>query len=58
MVTFWRQPGDKTMKLQTKRGSKHISIERARFMIGLFKKNGYTITDYGHKIEVEKVEKK
>ena len=54
MVTWWRQPGDKTMKRQTKNTMKHISIEMARFEIGLFNKCGWDVVDHGHKITAVK----
>jgi hypothetical protein len=54
MITFWRQPDNKTMKRQTSSETKHIPTEKAEFEIALFAKQGYTITDHGHKITIEK----
>lgn len=53
MLTFWRQPGDKTMKRQTELGSKHVTVEEAQHEIELLKSKGHKIVNYGHKITVE-----
>jgi hypothetical protein len=57
MVTYWRQPGDKTMKRQTSEETKHVPFQKALFEIALFRRNDYRITDHGHKIVIEKDEK-
>ena len=54
MVTWWKQPGNKTMKRQTKNTTKDISVDIARFEIGLFKQSGWEVVDHGHKITAVK----
>ena len=49
MITFWRQPSNKTMKLL----SKHIGVESAKIILDTFKDAGFKVTDHGHKITVE-----
>jgi hypothetical protein len=54
LITWWKQPGNKTMKRQTKSQTRHIATDLAMFEIGLFKKVGYKVIDHGLKITAEK----
>lgn len=51
MITFWKQPGNKTMKRQGLDGvSMHIPVDEAKKEISLLEEMGFCIVDHGHKI--------